>query len=255
MMFKKAFILMALLLLSTTVFSVRLVEPISKEIFDEDYVGSASPGSQLELIFSKELGKYDSLKMLNSLPEGFNVEIEDYIDSIKLFIDVEENVLRQEYFLDLELTGENKKKFSVYFLVEDGLLDVSLKNYSSKTKVNGEAGYKFILINNSDSKVDFYLEPVLPSYWIKEDKRQVVSVSKQSVTEKEVIIIPPVEGEHFFDVVVEMSYPENKKTFSLGVLAEQTFMGKLKTIQYGFPFYSFSLLPNYFFNSLLASLF
>ncbi len=56
-MFKKLCILILVILLLNGVSSARLVDPISKELTQEEYVGSASPGSTLELIFSKELGK------------------------------------------------------------------------------------------------------------------------------------------------------------------------------------------------------
>ncbi|MFA6319387.1 MAG: hypothetical protein WCX66_00485, partial [archaeon] len=68
-MFKKVFTLgLFLILFASFVFSVRLIDPLSKELTNNDsFVGSVSPGNKMELIFSKELtNKYQSLEVVSS---------------------------------------------------------------------------------------------------------------------------------------------------------------------------------------------
>ena len=83
-MFKKLCIVILLLFLLNGVNSIRLIDPISTELTTDDYIGSASPGSTLELIFSKELGKFDSLKINSELPSGFDTKVRDYLETIKV---------------------------------------------------------------------------------------------------------------------------------------------------------------------------
>ena len=124
-MFKKLCILLIILLLASGAYSARLVDPISKEIDTEEYVGSVSPGSTLELIFSKELGKFDSLEVNSKLPAGYKATVKDYLESIKVFVLVPEDAINDTYQMNLTLSGKVSEEIQIYFVVSDGLLDAS----------------------------------------------------------------------------------------------------------------------------------
>jgi hypothetical protein len=270
-MFKKGFIVLVLILLAVSVFGARLVDPISKPISpgNEEYVGSVPLGSTLELIFSKELGKFDSLELLSSssavLPKGFNYSIKEYLESIKILIEVPNNALIDSYPLKIKLSGKNTEEvIDIYFLVEENLLDVSLNNYSAESYVGEPASYALTYINNSHADVFFTVSPGLPWYWLDESgikgnstdsHMQEVLVSRKSTKIELVDVYPRTVGEKMFNIVVDLGNSGKQKEFSLLLKSKPTFAGKTMNIFYGIPFYSFSLIHSYDLIGLIASIF
>jgi hypothetical protein len=261
-MFKKAFIiltLLILLLLASTAFSARLVDPISKEIVFGDFTGSIVPGSTLELIISKELGKFDSLEVTSALPEYFDVRVEDYLEAIKIFVSASKETPLESYDLDFILKGEyDEERVNIYFVVEEELLDVALNNYSATTIVNSDAIFEFSLINNSHGNIEFFIKPSLPWYWLSEINSPVeyykkVVVPKKSIVKETLIISPRVSGERAFNTTI--TFGNNQKEFSLLADTKPTFGGKFSTVFNGFPFYSFSLTPSYYLTGVLTLFF
>ncbi|MBT4870845.1 MAG: hypothetical protein HON47_04685 [Candidatus Diapherotrites archaeon] len=243
--------------------SIRLIDPISTELTTDDYIGSASPGSTLELIFSKELGKFDSLKINSELPSGFDTKVRDYLETIKVFITIPKDAINDTYSLNLTLSGKSTEDADIYFIVKNGLLDASLNNYSNQTFVSSPASYTFTLINNSHADDEFYLSALLPWYWLEEkglagnalgDHVIKINVPRKSTKEVTLTIYPQTHGEKIFDVVVNLT-PKEEKKFSLKVDAKQTFIGKTQNIFYGIPFYSFSLVPSFDLIGLFSLLF
>ncbi len=264
-MFKKVLTVCIVLLLAFTVSGARLVDPISKDVSSNDFVGAIVPGSTLELIFSKELGKYDSLEVLNSLPSGFEIKVSDYLEAIKVYVISQPNVATGSYSLDIKLLGENKdENVDVYFNVEKDLLDVSLNNYSSETTVNDKAVYEFYLINNSDADVVFTIQPLIPKYWLAKNEspcedcvstKTNIIATKQKVTKFVLEVYPKISGERTFDTMIFLGNNDSKKQFTLNIKTNPTFGGKLKSVFYGVPFYSISMLPSYYLTGFFGLLF
>lgn len=251
-MFKKAIVLFFLILLFSGALSIRLVDPISKTLSNNDYVGSVVRGSELELIFSKEFGRFSSLELVTGLPDEFNVRKQDYLESIKLFIDVPKNALKSEYYFEIELTGRDSKLVRLYFIVEDNLLDSSINNYFSKSYVGEKASYEFSLINNSHADVNFIISSNLPFSWNEELKKEVV-VPKRSIVKEELVIYPQFATSKNFNFMV--SAVDYEKNFSVFLESKPTIIGKNNVFFNGLPFYSISLAPSYFFNSLISIFF
>jgi len=251
-MFKKLVVLVLLICLISSVFSIRLVDPISKTLGTNNYIGSVAAGSELELIFSKEFGRFSSLELKSQLPNNFKVEVKDYLESIKLFITIPRGALKTDYSFDILMTGREEESATVYFIVSDNLLDSSLNNYFSESYVGQAAEYEFSLINNSHADVEFTISPKVPFSWISETKQTIV-VPRKSVLKQKVFVTPQFAGNQNFDIVVESV--EGKKDFSVLLNAKPTLVGKNKVFFNGFPFYSISLAPSYFFNSLIANFF
>ncbi len=251
-MFKKLVVLVLLICLISTAFSIRLVDPISKTLNNNDYIGSVVPGSELELIFSKEFGRFSSLELKTQLPQSFKVRTEDYLESIKMFIIIPEDALMSEYYFEVRMTGRDEESARVYFIVADNLLDSSVNNYFSESYVGQNAGYEFSLINNSHADTVFTITPKVPFSWINESKKTIV-VPKKTVLKEKIFINPQFAGNQNFNIVVESF--EGKKEFSVLLIAKPTLVGKNKVFFNGLPFYSISLAPSYFFNSLIANFF
>lgn len=259
-MFKKMLVLFLILLLSFNVFSIRLVEPFSKELSDNDFVGSIVPGQTLELIISKEFGRYNSLELTSKLPDNFDISVKDYLDSIKILIASNENTPKTKYFFSFLLKGSSTKSVRAFFVVDDSLLDATLLNYSSKSLVDEEQSFDILLINNSDAVANFKIKVDLPWYWLGKDffGKEVykeVSVPKRERVVESIKVFPRIHGDNYFNSRVVLQNDSSSKNFTLFSKSEQTFYYKLESSLRGLPFYSISLAPSLFLNSFFSMLF
>lgn len=256
-MFKNALFLLFLVLLVSTVFSLRLIGPVYTDLKGNDYVGSILPGSNLELTFSKQFDRYVSLKLISQLPTGFEAKIIEEVDYSKLLISSPKNASIGEYPLTLEFIGEKESvTFKVYFLIEKDLLNVSSDNYFATSSVGEKAVYNFTLINNSYADVNFKITSELPWFWTadsfvkKEDV--VVFVPLRSTKKGSLIVYPRKQGETIFNTTILFDNSSENRTFSLRLNATPSIKGKIESIFFGLPFYSFSLMPNYLVNGLFS---
>lgn len=262
-MFKKALLVLAFLLLASSVFSVRLIDPISKELSSTDnFVGTVAPGNTIELIFSKELTKkFDAVELLTPLPNGFSSSIKQEKESIKLLISVPKDAVVGDYPITVRIFGaQDDERLALSFSVVEGSLDVSPSEISSRTTlVDSIAEYPFFFVNNTDADAIFTIDTDLPAAWdsvnnfaVKKESRKFVVLRRQTLDAK-LAIYPRQQGSKEFNVRV--SYENTSKDFSFMVVAQPTLSSKLSATLYGLPFYSFSLLPSYFVNAIVSSYF
>lgn len=251
-MFKKACFVMILVLILTSVYSVRLVEPISKELVGDSFVGSIVPGQELELIVSKELGKYNTLTIDSTLPNTINISVKDYLESIKIFIKTSEETLQINYPLKFTLVGDENVSVETHFIVDDALLDSSVLNFSSDSFVNSPAEYEFLLVNKSHADAKFVIGTDLPKYWLGNEAEKVVIVPKLSTKKDSIKVYPQIQGSHFFQSVVIMQNKNLEKEFTLVVNSKPTLLSKFSSSVNGLPFYSISLLPSYILNAIFS---
>jgi len=261
-MFKKSFLLLVLILLfSGSVFAVRLIDPLSKTLsLDEtNFVGTVAVGNTIELIFSKELvDKYENLQLVTSLSTGFDYEVKVEMESLKMFIYVPENAPVGNYPFTVELSGPVKSdKVPLSFEVLKNALDVSPADISeASTNVNSIAEYNLFFINKSDSDAVFVVSTNLPNNWMNKNPLNNEKYSKQVVVprrgnlQEKISVYPRLQGEKEF--VVSIAFEDTSKEFAFKVNAKPTLKSKLETVMYGLPFYSFSMLPSYFINSLFS---
>ena len=266
---KAAFILVLLLLLSTSVFAIRLIDPISKELSKDtpNYVGTVAVGNTIELIFSKELtDKYEELDLATVLPDGFSYNVKNDLESIKMFISVPADATVGDYALQVQLKGSARNDtVPLYFTVvksianeKEYLLVSPSEIFRQETNVDGSAEYKLTLENRTDAQGNFTITTDLPSNWMNQNMldnskySKVVTVAKGQKAEEIIVIHPRLEGDRQFKVTV--AYEDTSKEFGFEVKANPTLKSKLEASVYGMPFYSFSLMPSYFLSGLLSFL-
>jgi hypothetical protein len=100
----------------------------------------------------------------------------------------------------------------------------------------------------------------LPWYWKSNDlgflfKETKVLVPKRSTKSASFDIYPRAQGEKVFDTTIIFGNSGKSKTASLKLNALTNFNGKLDSVLYGLPFYSFSLMPSYALNGLFGFFF
>jgi hypothetical protein len=260
-MFKNALILVLFLLLSSSVFSVRLIDPLSKELLpnEPNDVGSVSIGNQIELIFSKELvSPYESVRVVSGLPVGFDYSVSYELESMKLIISVPKSAVIGFYTVFVKLSGPSREEVvPIRINVVEGALDVSPSEvFLQETNVDGFVVYKFFFVNNSDGFGKFTITSDLPSGWLFEDSSskklcvKEVGVPRRESAESTVLVFPRLEGRK--DFKVRVSYENTFKDFSFSVVGRPTLKSKLGLVNYGLPFYSVSLLPSYFINGIAS---
>jgi len=260
-MFKKQLILVFILLLAVSVFSVRLIDPISLQLSSTEtsFVGNVNVGNSIELIFSKELtNKYDSVSLVSELPTGFDYQTKNELETIKLLIFVPKNAVIGNYPFTIALTGPNgTDKVSINFNVVNDALVVSESNIAEQTaNVNSTTSYSLFFKNKSQGNAVFVITSDLPEGWMSKDALSKAKFSKTIIVPKESSVdvsfevFPRLEGKKKFNVKVE--YGNTFSDFSFAVNAKPTLESKLEAITYGLPFYSFSLLPSYFIDSLIS---
>ena len=260
-MFKNQLIWIFVLLLAANVFSVRLIDPISLQLSptESNFVGNVNVGNSIELIFSKELtNKYDDVKMVSSLPTGYDYEIKNELETVKLIITVPKNAVIGNYPFIVSLIGPNgADKIPVNFNVVTDALIVSESNIAEQTtNVNSVASYSLFLKNKSQGNAIFTLTSDLPEGWMnknplfKEKFERKIIVPKDSSMDITFDVYPRLEGKRNF--TLNVAYGNTSSDFSFAVNAKPTLESKLEAITYGLPFYSVSLLPSYFLNSLIS---
>jgi hypothetical protein len=259
-MFKKVLLIILIFFIATNAFSIRLVEPISKELVGNDFVGTISPGQTLELIVSKELGRFNNLEITSNLPDFFKVEVKDYLESFKILISSSERTPITNYNFSFDLIGSHSKSAQVFFVVEDSLLDVTLLNFSSESFVDEETVYEILLVNKSDAEAVFNIKLNVPWYWVGEDffgkeYYKTIIVPKKSQIRDKIIVFPRIHGDHYFSSEIFLNNSRKSKSITLYSKTHPTLDYKLASSLNGFPFYSISLLPSYFLNGLISNFF
>jgi hypothetical protein len=262
-MFKNQLILLFVLILATSVFAVRLIDPISLQLSptETNFVGNVNVGNSIELIFSKELtNKYEEISLVSALPTGFDYEVKNELETMKLIISVPKNAVVGAYPFTIALTGPNgSDKVSLSLGVVSDYLVVSESNIAEQTtSVNSSATFSLFFKNKSQGNAVFTITSELPEGWMnknpfsKEKFVQKVVVPKDSSLDVNFVVFPRLEGQKMFNLKVE--YGNTSDNFSFKVDAKPTLESKLEAVTYGLPFYSFSLLPSYFLNSLVSML-
>ena len=259
-MFKKAIILVIILFLALNVFSVRLIDPISKELSQTtNFVGNVALGNTIELIFSKELAnRYENLVIVSPLPDGFTSQIKYEKESIKLFINAPVNASVGDYPLSVNFSGPTRSdNIDIYFSVVSGVLDVSPSSAAQQTVLVGSpAEYKFFFKNSSDASAIFTIETNLPASWNQDNLfaiKQVIktiTVPKHQSMDDSIFVYPRLQGKTNFRVKVY--FEDTNKEFSFDVIGSPTLKSKLSSVSQGLPFYSFSMLPSYFLNGIVS---
>jgi len=251
---KRVLALIFILLFISSVSAVKLIEPYSKDLIEDDFVGAVPSNSTLELIFSKENNKFDSLKLLTTLPEGFLTSTAEELESIKLFINVPKDAFKGSYSITVKLTDSTDvsvtDEVKIFFNVDDELVFVSMDRFSQEVFVGSKATFEFTLINNSDSDLEYEISSTLSKRWFESKK---VLVPKKSKKVEKLSVVPQYEGVRIFNFVATFS--DEVKNFQVTINVKPTIRSKFDAVLSGLPFYSFSLIPNYLLNGLIALLF
>ncbi len=252
-MLKNVLVLLVLLALIVPVFSIRLIVPESKVLVGNDFVGKTFPGATVELIFAKENNKYSSIEVLGVSPAGFEWSSKPELESLRLYLIIPKDTVNQTKDYQLAFKKDDKivDEVTVKLLIDNSLLSVALDNYSQEINTFSDVDYSFTFLNSSDSPVIFTITSDLPQGWASSKE---FFVDARSFSTGKFSVNPKLEGSKVFSFTT--TYSNKSVSFDdVTLLSKPTIESKVKSVFYGFPFYSFTLLPSYFLNGLITTFF
>lgn len=228
-------------------------------------IGEVSSGETFEIIVSDEsfLGqdaRWESVFVgSDGLPTGWVVENPLPMEKrLSLKISVPPSALQNTY--SVKVTGLNsvvglREEFTARVRVRENLLHVAVDSPGlNQFPFTGEkVVYNLVVRNDSIAPHSVKVFSDLPKNWFDE-----VFVEVPPKETKKIVfgVVPQFEGKKDFEINV-FSVQKQKVVlgfdFSLGV--KPTLFGKFSSPKNGFAFFSFSLLPFYFFDSFVFSFF
>lgn len=247
---------------------IKLVEPIEQALSDKEvaFLGLVPSGSSFPVIASTDsLSEgifWDSLSIDEStLPAGFS-----YVSSV-------ENDQRLSIVVTVPVNAiENIYEFKVQAKKSVPGGSVIIQSFTAKIEVR----------KNVVSAVFSESTPEKKEFFVGEKKYFRVSFANQSISDQVVLVSSGLERDWFsgasFTVPAKQTiqaelpvaikvhgkkdfsffvHSKNNKallsSFDASILARPTLQGKLSATSFGFPFFSLSVAPAYFFNAIIGS--
>ena len=264
-MLKILLILPAVLLLSAGVLAdISLVNPFEETFSNEGVfrLGTVAQGENFEIIISNETGLGDEIRWgefevnPGTLPEGWvafstNKGERRIGATISIPLDAEPNIYQ------LTLVAKNNRigiSNTVFARVEvkENLLNAAISNtgLNESPLVNEKVFYEISITNNSIAPHRVVIGSDLPKSWFM--PVEITIPPKKTITEK-IEVIPRNFGRRNLSFNVFSSLTEKEVvSFNSVLLVRPTLEGKLTPTLYGLPFFSMSLLPFYYFNTILG---
>ena len=267
-MLKILFIAAAILVLSASVAAdVSLVNPFEETFSDQEVfsLGLVAQGENFEVIASNETGLGDSIRWdelgikPDTLPTGwiaFSTNKGERRVGVTVAVpkDAESNIYQ------LTLVATNKRlgiSDTIYARVEvkENLLNAAISNtgLNESPLVNEKVTYEISITNNSIAPHKVLVSSDLPESWFV--PKEITIPPKKTATETLEITPRNFGRENFTIKVASQLTGKDVVAFNTMLLVRPTLEGKLTPTLYGIPFFSMSMLPFYYFNTILGQFF
>ena len=264
-MLKKLFMLALLVFVLTSVqaeITVIVSESTKMILQDNDIrsLGEAQSGETIKLVIASASGFEGKewqqvIVPQETLPASFTatdskVGGKTLIAKIKVPLDASKDIYQ---FRARALAADGSSEtVTLRLAVKEGLLLASLAQPVKQTLVNQAVEFELTLINSSVADHKVRISSNLPALWFTSQ-----DVTVKAGEEKKVLltIMPRVYGSK--DVYFSISSLENAETLDMikaNLDVEPVLKEKYGTAFYGFPFFTFSLLPYYLINSFISLL-
>lgn len=261
-MFKTGLLLLSFALLCASASAeVLLVAPFEKSNAQAELteLGKAMAGERIELIFSSASAGQAPWERASAegLPEGWSfAELEQQRNRNTIILQVlvpkEARNGTYQFYAVLENSEGEREEAEFLVFVQEGLLKSSVDSVSRSTKVGEPVTFTFSIDNDSIAKHSFAINSTLPLTWFEPQDFEIGPKSSKKFT---ATVTPKNYGEKKFTFSIVSGL--NKKTLGnivVKVNASPTLKSKYEAAMYGFPFFTPSLLPYYWFNSLISQL-
>ena len=260
-------VLLGLLLLSTVALAdITIVNPIEETFSDQEVLklGTAAQGETFEIIVSNDTGMGDSIRWDSlaigeeTLPDGWVAFSTNQGERrVGVTIGVPDDAPPNVYQLTLVATNTKLNiSHTVYARVEvkENLMNAAISNtgLNENPLVEEKVSYSISLTNNSIAPHKVVVSADLPDSWYA--AKELTVPPKKTITET-LDITPRSFGRKDFSFSVSSALTEREIVrFNSVLLVRPTLEGKLNQTIYGFPFFTVSMLPFYYFNTVLAEL-
>jgi len=252
-MFNKFFLVFfSFILLISFTFSLKVVSPVSAEVFDNASVelGKISPGQNFELIVFDE--KFNSIEVSGPFSE-WSEEPNFYEKNIGIKFNVPFDASLGTKNISLKVFNSANPEifdsFSVLINVQNDLWSVNISDLIQETKTNSETNYSLVFSNESIGEQKIIVSSFLPVSWMKEKS---FVVKPKSTLKKVISVYPKHYGQREFDFIFRSEYSEEIKKFHSRLLVESSLPAKFSSVLDGFPFFTPTLFPYYLIESFFG---
>ncbi|MDO8646891.1 MAG: hypothetical protein Q7R70_00555 [Candidatus Diapherotrites archaeon] len=261
-MLKKTLVLIAVLLFSAIALAdVKVVSPVEKYSLENQVIeaGSIQAGETLEIIFSTFSGSQEDWVKASaaSLPEGWTalaVLQARNKNTLILHVTAPKTAANGAFQFDsvLEDAKGSQQKAGFLVFVQDDLITSQVD--SLKKTANSGEDITFVYTLNNDSiaehKVEIYSS--LPLTWF---APKTLTLKPKSSQQLVIAISPKNYGVKKFSFFTKSLLTEKVLSeISPRIEVKPSLKSKYEAALYGFPFFTPSLLPYYWFNSFIGQL-
>jgi len=260
---KKYLILIVfMLLISTNLFSLKILEPITKDLTYTNNVdiGIFSPGEFFMISFFLNDG--ENYNKISVAPEQIHDVIVENTRHTKesIFTEIKlSDTLEGEYTLKLILSSETQKKEVVLKMkITNQVVHTKLINYNPVVEFENKETINLSIINKSNTTKTIVITSDLPTKWFLNKKERLAKEKKiilqpNSVTEQTYDYYPKGIGEQ--DFILKINTQEKDFTNSINYNLKITTKKNLKAIygskEHFYPLFNSNLIPIYFFNKII----
>lgn len=264
---KKILFILILLLLSTNIYSLKILEPIYKDLKIENTVdlGYLSAGEFFMVSFLLEENENYHTISVNPLQEK-DVIIEPTKktqESIFTIIKLEEN-LSGEYDLKLNLLSDQESREVILKLfITDDVVHSQLINYNTDLFYDQLEEIKINLINKSKTTKRVTITSDLPDNWLRSKKENLprdiqIILKPTSVSEHKYHYFPKEIGRKNITLKIinntDADIADNFISYNLNVFVKKDLKSIYGSKNHTYPLFNFNLIPIYFFNKILKTI-
>jgi len=261
------FIFLIIIFLSGNIYSLKMLEPMSKDLTYNDTVnlGYFSAGEFFMVSFLLENDEtynqisVDSTQIKDVIVEPTKKTQESIFTIIKL-----DDTLTGDYKLKLLLSSKTEQKeVNLRLKITDNVIYSNLINYNINTRYNKKEAITLNLINKSNTTKKVIITSDLPITWFKNKKDKLENniefiLLPNSVTEKEYEYYPKEIGPKNINLQIQSvsntDNLENSINYNLNIVVKKDFNSIYGSKEHTFPLFNSNLIPIYFLNKIIKTI-
>jgi hypothetical protein len=263
---KKILFILILILLTTNIYSLKILEPIYKDLKIESNVklGYFSAGEFFMVSFLLEENEDYHTISVNTLQEK-DVIIEPTKktqESIFTIIRLQEN-LSGEYDLKLNLLSDtSNREITLKLYITDDVIHSQLINYNADVFYDNLEEITLNLINKSNTTKRVTISSDLPDNWLRSKNRYPkeiqIPLKPNSISEHKYYYFPKEIGTKNITLkIISNDDIENATeiiTYNLDVTVKKDLKSIYGSKNHTYPLFNFNLIPIYFFNKIIKTI-
>lgn len=258
------YVIMFVLLISTNIYSLKILEPLTKDLTTSNTVdlGYFSAGEFFMISFLLENNEsYNSIQVDQTQIKDVIIEsTKKTQESIFTMVKLDES-LDGEYLLKLILSSDvEKKEIFIKMNITNEVIHTNLINYNPEVRFEKIEQINLNIINKSNTTKKVKISSDLPKKWFNKNKEYLekekqIILLPNSTTEVVYQYYPKEIGEKQFNLKINsFTEIENSKeyiNYNLTINTKKEFSSIYGSKEHTYPLFNSNLIPLYFFNKII----